>query len=253
MFYTLSAFIILAGASPPADFSTTNTPWAAIPLSNCEAALAQAQLEDYVRLNRGQIKRLRLSGHKDMYCHVPQAVRYRTGPGSIRYSSYLLLSCRMAAAVAQFEILAQQTAKDVFGNNARITDIRMLGAYRCRRLRDAKHRQSEHSFGNALDVHSFHVSDFGLVDVKTHWGPQSTRKGQAAHTFLHALIHRLRRAHVFTTLLTPDFNEAHKNHFHFDCRIYKQSSGSAGGIGTLLNMTLDMGRIPLPPPMERVP
>ena len=253
MLYTLSAFIMLAGTSPPLDSYTTDTPWAAIPLANCEATLAQAQLEDYVRLNSVQIKRLRLSGHKDMYCHVPQAVHYRTGPGSIRYTSYLLLSCRMAAALAQFEILAQHTAKDIFGNNARITSIRMLGAYRCRRLRDAKTRQSEHSFGNALDVHSFYISNFGLVDVKTHWGPEAARKGEAAHTFLHALIHRLRQTHVFTTLLTPDFNEAHRNHFHFDCRIHKQSSGSTGGVGTLPNMTLDMGRIPLPPRMEQVP
>jgi hypothetical protein len=122
----------------------------------------------------------------------------------------------MAVALARFETIAQEVARKVLGEKARITHVEMLGAYNCRRLRDRPEFQSQHSFGNALDIEAFRIRGFGRVSLEDHWWNHKTAWSRKASRFLYVLVTELRRQNVFTNVLTPNFDQAHENHLHLD-------------------------------------
>ena len=60
------------------------------------------------------------------------------------------------------------------------------------------------------------LSDFALdYDHVTCEGPRPARPG--ARTLLDAAC-ALGRSHVFSSVLTPNYNEGHRDHFHVDAR-----------------------------------
>lgn len=69
---------------------------------------------------------------------------------------------------------------------------------------------SEHGFANAIDVTSLTFSDGRTIGVEADWMPSSSAAGKL-----------LRQAHGaacsrFTTVLGPEANAEHEDHFHFD-------------------------------------
>jgi hypothetical protein len=88
--------------------------------------------------------------------------------------------------------------------------IEHLGAYNCRRMYGrSSGRWSEHATGNALDVAAFVLADGRRVSLAGNW----TGKGAEA-----AFLRRVRddACDVFGTVLSPDYNAAHADHFHLD-------------------------------------
>jgi hypothetical protein len=123
---------------------------------------------------------------------------------------------------------------------------------------------SEHAIANAIDIASFTLADGRIVDVGKHWGPTKRDKPASAAdakqsppspAAKNVLPKRgtaqaapvpatpaaakgmpaepeaqfLRRLHqgacgVFGTVLGPEANEAHREHFHFDLHPRKQSA-----------------------------
>jgi hypothetical protein len=182
-------------------------------VERCEAELADAGLLKYSFLAPGRVTKLRkFPWDSHAWCHVPQRLHYSRGPGDIRYTGYLIVNCRMALALAHFERVAVAVAAEVFGPKRRLKTIQDFGTYNCRRLR-GRPELSEHAYGNAIDIGRFYVAGYGLIDVRKHW--DSPRRRQAAR-FLRRLSERLKAERVFTTVLDPDYNEGHRNHFHFD-------------------------------------
>lgn len=111
----------------------------------------------------------------------------------------------------------QPAAQDLLG--AWVARIEHLGAYNCRRMygRDTG-RWSEHATGNALDVAAFVLEDGRRISVRQDWA----EKGKKA-----AFLRRVRNeaCGVFGTVLSPDYNAAHADHFHLD-----QASRAFGGV-----------------------
>jgi hypothetical protein len=99
-------------------------------------------------------------------------------------------------------------AEAVFGQ--KIARIEHLGAYSCRRLygRD-EGPWSEHASGNAIDIAGFVLADGTRVSVLGDWDGEGDRP-----RFLRAVRNGACRA--FSTVLSPDYNAAHRDHFHFD-------------------------------------
>jgi len=64
-----------------------------------------------------------------------------------------------------------------------------------------------------LDVASVTLADGRTVSVAADWDGQGPG-GEAAEGFLHRL--RDGACRVFSTVLTPDYNDAHKDHLHLD-------------------------------------
>jgi hypothetical protein len=89
-----------------------------------------------------------------------------------------------------------------------VGSIEHLGSYNCRSIRGGS-SPSQHSTGNAIDISAFVLSDGRRVSLKDHW---DARDGRSA--FLRAV--RDGGCDYFTTTLSPDYNAAHADHFHFD-------------------------------------
>ncbi|AUX32334.1 MULTISPECIES: extensin family protein [Sorangium] len=89
-------------------------------------------------------------------------------------------------------------------------------------------RPSQHALGLAIDVAAFVKSDGARLDVKTDWhgaigappcGPGSEPKEPSPHALeLREIICAVHTSGLFNVVLTPNANEAHADHFHFDIK-----------------------------------
>ena len=118
-------------------------------------------------------------------------------------------TCAVAAALELwFAQEAQPAAEELLGSP--VARIEHFGAYSCRRLYGSESgRWSEHATGNALDVAAFVLEDGRRVSVLGDWGDADSEA---------EFLHRVRdgACGVFGTVLSPDYNEAHRDHLHFD-------------------------------------
>jgi hypothetical protein len=144
-------------------------------------------------LDKIGIKYIKLGESRENSCIIRNAVRIKNFPNT-NLSGPVLLSCPTAKKVSQFfeEIEAK--------------NIKHMGTYNCRSMRGSK-IASEHSYGTAIDI-----AEIDGASIAYDWN-QNTEKG---------LI--LKKAYssacrIFTNVLTPDSNSAHKNHFHLDAGI----------------------------------
>ena len=90
------------------------------------------------------------------------------------------------------------------------------GTYSCRRIygqTDPGARPSEHARANALDLGGMTLEDGRKVSVLADWDGTGPR-GAEGQSFLKRV--RDGACRVFSTVLTPDYNEAHANHLHLD-------------------------------------
>jgi hypothetical protein len=102
----------------------------------------------------------------------------------------------------------QPAAEGVLGS--RVVRIEHLGTANCRRIGGGETGPwSEHATGNAIDVSAFVLADGRRISVLRDW-PGS---GDEA-AFLRVV--RDRACQVFGTVLSPDYNAAHRDHFHLD-------------------------------------
>ena len=118
-------------------------------------------------------------------------------------------TCPVAVALELWlERGVQPAARAAFGQG--VARIEHYGAYSCRRLYGrGEGPWSEHATGNALDVSGFVLEDGTRISVLNDWSGE----GEEA-TFLRSV--RDAACAGFSTVLSPDYNEAHRDHFHFD-------------------------------------
>lgn len=140
-------------------------------------------------------------------CGIAEPVRM---PGELRFSpSPPVVNCPIAAAWVVFERHGlQPAAVEAFGQ--RVTGVRHLGAYNCRNVYGREGgRRSQHATANALDVAGFTLADGRTVGLPRDW----TAPGPPG-AFLRSV--RSAACQVFATVLGPDYNAAHHDHFHLD-------------------------------------
>lgn len=129
------------------------------------------------------------------------------------------VSCPVAAGLALLEWhVVQPAAREHLGTG--VAAIEHFGSYSCRRLygRD-EGAWSEHATANALDIAGFRLADGRRVTVVGDW-----RGGTAGEqAFLRAV--RDGACRLFATVLSPDYNAAHHDHFHID----QAARGAMGG------------------------
>ncbi|MBR0667474.1 extensin family protein [Roseomonas hellenica] len=140
-------------------------------------------------------------------CALRDAVRL---PAALRLSpGGPVVSCPMAAAWALFERhTLQQAARAHLGSE--VAAVRQLGAYACRNVNHAAAgRRSQHATANAIDIAGFTLRDGREITVLRHWNGQGP---EAA--FLRDV--RDGACRWFRAVLSPDYNAAHRDHFHLD-------------------------------------
>lgn len=144
-------------------------------------------------------------------CGYVDAIRF--APGGSRQIDYtparLGIACPVAAGLALWEWnIVQPAAQRHFG--ARVERIEHLGSYSCRRIYGRSSGDwSEHATADALDVAGFRLSDGTRISVLADW-----KDGGAKAAFLHEV--RTGACRLFSTVLSPDYNEAHRDHLHLD-------------------------------------
>ena len=121
----------------------------------------------------------------------------------------VVTSCPVAASLAVFERhVVQPAALRHFGS--RVAAIDHAGSYSCRRLYGrTEGAYSEHATANAFDIIGLRLEDGRSVSVLKDWpfqGPEA------------AFLREVRDGgcRLFATVLSPDYNEAHRDHLHLD-------------------------------------
>lgn len=162
--------------------------------------------------------RLPLVKQRGFVCGAPQAVEYLDGPEHIRFRPRPVVTCQLALALAHFEGVIHRTAKEMLG--AHVTSVTQGGTYSCRAM--ARFRLvSEHSYGNAIDLYTFGLSDGRTVSVLKHFGKPSDPAASPEGQFLRTLGQRLFDENVFSVVVTRFFDELHRDHFHVDMAHYR--------------------------------
>ncbi len=96
---------------------------------------------------------------------------------------------------------------------------------------------SNHAFGKAIDVGGFLFEDGSTVDVlkdfvKSTGGTCAAVPANAKDSVLHALACEMFNAKVWQTVLTPNYNSIHYNHFHMDINSGKGFMGKVSAISS---------------------
>jgi hypothetical protein len=134
----------------------------------------------------------------------------------IALSSPVTTNCQMAGALADW---AREV--DAYARAALESPLAALNtgtSMMCRnRYSAADGFVSEHGFANAVDVSGFTLEDGRTIAVEADWLPATAIEGRL-----------LRQAHGaacgrFTTVLGPEANDEHADHFHLDLGCHGQS------------------------------
>ena len=131
-------------------------------------------------------------------------------------SESLFMDCSLAGAL----VSASKSLK-----RRGIVAIEHIGIYNYRCLEGAPPpcKLSQHAHAAAIDVHEFRREDGRRYNVEDHWAidpkRQSTcegRGGGGRSSLLHRLACEWSELDVFSRILTPNYDAAHRNHFHLD-------------------------------------
>jgi hypothetical protein len=117
------------------------------------------------------------------------------------------VTCPVAAGLALWEWHVVQPAA-IRHLHAKVVAVEHLGSYSCRRI-GGTGQWSEHARANALDVAGFRLADGRRISVMEGWNGRVT---EAA--FLRDV--RNGSCRLFATVLSPDYNAAHRDHLHLD-------------------------------------
>lgn len=142
-------------------------------------------------------------------CPLTNVVRITRSQST--YNSPFTVTCPLAVAWVMFEHhQLQPLAQEHMGSP--VTRIDHFGSFACRNIyhRDSG-RRSQHATANALDIANFRLENGEQISVLRHW---DSTAAPAKASFL-------REAHgaacgYFGTVLGPDYNQPHENHFHLD-------------------------------------
>jgi hypothetical protein len=139
------------------------------------------------------------------------------GPGP--KSKHSVMDCRLVLALDAFaKVLAAHGVTDVYYGNT----YRPKARFRGQRGRTP----SQHAYGLAIDIVRFDLRDGTVLRVEADYhgmlgtpscGPDAvmTERSPASVPFRN-IVCDVARAGVFHHMLTPNYDAAHRTHFHFD-------------------------------------
>ena len=131
-----------------------------------------------------------------------------TSAAGVRLSQPARLNLTAARRLDQW---VRNHAVPAFGNRGGgLVQLQVAAHYACRNVNSARRgRLSEHAKGKAIDISGFVLADGTRISVLQGWAGRDARV--------------LRRLHAsacgpFSTVLGPDADRHHRDHFHFDLR-----------------------------------
>ncbi len=128
--------------------------------------------------------------------------------GTVLLSETAELNCPMTAAMDDWlEHVVQPAAQAIYGQQ--VVGLKLLGTYSCRSIAHIS-TMSEHSYMNAVDVGGFRFADGHDIVIARDWNSEDPIVRQ----FLRTVGDQ--SCQIFNTVLGPDYNSDHYNHFHLD-------------------------------------
>ena len=146
-------------------------------------------------------------------CGLSNAVE--VSRSSIGLSASFTATCPLTVAWALFEQhVLLPAAREHLGQE--VVRVTHFGTYACRNINHrADGRRSQHATANAIDLAGFVLANGQQITVKGDWAEGDARQ----RAFLRSL--RDGACRFFDVVLSPDYNEAHHDHFHFDMGSYR--------------------------------
>lgn len=116
-------------------------------------------------------------------------------------------TCAVAAGMLLWhrEVVAPAALRHL---GQRVTAYEHMGTTNCRRIAGSS-RMSQHASGNAFDIAAFRLASGRRITLIDGWNGKADERA-----FLRAV--RDGACTIFGSTLSPDFNDAHHDHFHFD-------------------------------------
>lgn len=190
-------------------------------------ALRPDGLEKKAMARRQQIQRGAICGDSDLQgevvgtvqgkisgCGVDKAIRLKSVAG-VRLSQPAVIDCTTAKALKTW---VNKGMKPAVGNRGGgVQTIKVAAHFACRtRNNQAGARISEHGKGRAIDISGFTFRDGSKVTLLEGW--RSSKDGPA--------LKKMHKAACgpFGTVLGPNSNRFHQDHFHFDTARYRSGS-----------------------------
>jgi len=144
----------------------------------------------------------------DEGCGLSNAVEVTEA--AVAFSRSFTATCQLTVAWALFETHVMMPAARRYFDQA-VAQVIHLGTYACRNINHrADGRRSEHAIANAIDISGFVLTDGQRITLKDDWSGADPRKAAFLKTV------RDGACEIFNVVLSPDYNEAHRDHFHFD-------------------------------------
>lgn len=142
-------------------------------------------------------------------CPLTNVVRV-SGTG-IDFSAPVTLSCPLLVRWLMFERQAlQPIALQHVGST--VSRIEHYGSFACRNVYGrATGRRSEHATASAFDIAAFEFEDGDVATVLGDWNADDAPDKSAFLKDMHNAACR-----YFGTVLGPEYNQPHENHFHLD-------------------------------------
>lgn len=204
---------LLSACSSGPDFIARDEPWRA---TEERACLASGMVRE------GLFIRTKASLGGPSACGAEQPFEMAAANGGrVRLNPPALLRCPMIPQVDRWvrEVI-EPAALDIYG--ASLAEVTVLGSYSCRPINNVSGGYlSEHGHANALDVSAFTLTDGTRISVKSGWNGDWRQR-----RFLRT-VHAGACAE-FTTVLGPEYNSYHRDHFHVDL-----ARRSPEGMGTV--------------------
>lgn len=144
-------------------------------------------------------------------CGVADAVRVRSVSG-VRLSQPSVMDCTTAKALKRW---VDNGVRLAFRPEGKVVELKVAAHYACRTRNNKRGaRISEHGKGKAIDISAFVFRDGKTITVAEGWkGRQSTR----------SMLQRAWKTACgpFGTVLGPNADRYHWNHFHLDTARYR--------------------------------
>ena len=144
-------------------------------------------------------------------CSTTNSVRLealRGDAGEFQTTNLGAVTCPLANSFAGWARYGvDRAARQMLGSP--LQRIETMGSYSCRNVAGTS-RRSAHSKGEAIDVAAFVLADGRRISVKGGWAANDRREQE----FLR-VVHRS-ACKRFGTVLGPEYNAAHADHFHLE-------------------------------------
>ncbi|MBI3071174.1 MAG: extensin family protein [Deltaproteobacteria bacterium] len=153
------------------------------------------------------------SGQPNLTCHLDSPGKLSSPVRTVMYrytssstSEPMTMACPLALALEKLS--AHLASLD-------IVEVAHIGTYNCRVIAGTN-ELSQHGLGLAIDLAAFKHRDGAIFNVERDYEMGNSNPTGRAAKFLYDISRWMYTSRTFNIILTPDFNAAHRNHFHVD-------------------------------------